>query len=194
VILSSATLVGDQRDRKKYGLEAWLVKPVKQSELLTLLLTILGEIYPQKPTLSPSETLHDETLHHRKANILLAEDNAINRTFAVRLLEKAGHDVACAKNGEEVLSLMAKRKFDMILMDVSMPELDGYEATRRIRNAEKQTGHHIPIIAMTAHALKEDRCRCLEAGMDEYISKPVNVKELFEKIDLFIGNPINPGV
>ena len=87
---------------------------------------------------------------------------------------------------------METEKFDMILMDVSMPELDGYEATRRIRSAEKDTGRHIPIIAMTAHALMEDRGRCLESGMDDYISKPVNTKELFQKIDVYASASIEP--
>ncbi|MEI6134522.1 MAG: response regulator, partial [Desulfomonile sp.] len=124
---------------------------------------------------------------HGTANILLAEDNAINRTLAIRILQKAGHQVTCAENGLEVLKLMADAKFDMILMDISMPEMDGFEATRRIRDAEKKDGTHIPIIAMTAHALSDDRGKCLAAGMDDYISKPVNVEELLDKIDLYIG-------
>ena len=187
VMLTSAIQVGNAAERKEFGLEACLVKPVKQSELLTCLLTILGEPKPwvgkgledQKPDFHVSE--------HGTANILLAEDNAINRTLAIRILQKAGHQVTCAENGLEVLKLMADAKFDMILMDISMPEMDGFEATRRIRDAEKKDGTHIPIIAMTAHALSDDRGKCLASGMDDYISKPVNVNELLEKIDLYIG-------
>lgn len=187
VMLSSASQVVDTKEREKFGLDAWLVKPVKQSELLTCLLTILGD----KSELDTAVLLEDQketdlSVRH-KVKILLAEDNPINRTFAVRLLEKSGHIVKCAENGNEVLDLMENEKFDLILMDVSMPELDGYEATRHIRNTEKLTGRHIPIIAMTAHALTEDRGRCLEAGMDDYISKPVNIQELFQKIDIYAG-------
>jgi PAS domain S-box-containing protein len=188
VMLSSAAQVGDAEERKRFGLEAWLVKPVKQSELLTCLLTILGDTYePKSAALPKDQKKTASSIHHKKAKILLAEDNAINRTFAIRLLEKAGHTVVCAENGQEVLNLMETEKFDLILMDVSMPEMDGYEATRRIRSAEKETSSHIPIIAMTAHALMEDRGRCLEAGMDDYISKPVNTKELFQKIDIYVS-------
>ena len=155
-------------------------------------MTILSEIYPSKLEPSADQVGFAKSIHGRNAKILLAEDNAINRTFAIRLLEKAGHTVVCAENGQEVLDLMETEKFDMILMDVSMPELDGYEATRRIRSAEKDTGRHIPIIAMTAHALMEDRGRCLEAGMDDYISKPVNTKELLQKIDVYASASIEP--
>ena len=187
VMLSSATRIGDSHDLEKYGLKSWLVKPVKPSELLLSLLRVLG-----KARQSPKEdSTHVETsrdAHHKTANILLAEDNAINRILAVRLLEKAGYKVVCAQNGLEVLRLLGEQQFDIILMDISMPELDGFEATRRIRESEAQTGAHLPIIAMTAHALKEDRGRCLEAGMDDYVSKPVNFKELFEKIDRCISD------
>ncbi|MGO8879254.1 MAG: response regulator [Desulfomonilaceae bacterium] len=193
VMLSSAAQVGDAEERKRFGLEAWLVKPVKQSELLTCLLTILGDTYdPKSAALQEDQKEIASSVHHKKAKILLAEDNVINRTFAIRLLEKAGHTVVCVENGQEVLDLMETEKFDLILMDVSMPEMDGYEATRRIRSAEKETSRHIPIIAMTAHALMEDRGRCLEAGMDDYISKPVNTKELFQKIDIYASASVEP--
>ncbi|MGC8603079.1 MAG: response regulator [Desulfomonilaceae bacterium] len=191
VMLSSAGQILDAEERKEFGLAAWLVKPVKQSELLTCLLNISSDTYKPRRTILSQDNSLFAPIPQKKANILLAEDNAINRTFAVRLLEKAGYQVECAENGKEALSLMNNGgNFDLILMDVSMPELDGYEATRRIRSSEKQTGRHIPIIAMTAHALMEDRNRCLEAGMDDYISKPVNVKELHRKIDFYIGSNI----
>jgi PAS domain S-box-containing protein len=188
VMLTSAIQVGSAARRKEFGLEACLVKPVKQSELLTCLLTILGESrQPVSPGLEDQKQAI-QVSEHRNANILLAEDNVINRTLAVRILEKGGHRVTCAENGVEVLKLMADETFDMILMDISMPEMDGFEATRRIRDAEKKDGNHIPIIAMTAHALSDDRGKCLAAGMDDYISKPVNIKELREKIDSYLGS------
>jgi PAS domain S-box-containing protein len=187
VMLSSATRIGDSHDLEKYGLKSWLVKPVKPSELLLSLLRVLGKLR-QSPKADATDVETSRDVHHKTANILLAEDNAINRILAVRLLEKAGYKVVCAQNGLEVLRLLGEQQFDIILMDISMPELDGFEATRRIRESETQTGAHLPIIAMTAHALKEDRGRCLEAGMDDYVSKPVNFKELFEKIDRCISD------
>jgi CheY-like chemotaxis protein len=114
--------------------------------------------------------------------ILLAEDNQVNQTVAVRILEKMGHSVVVANNGNEALSLLAQKSFDLVLMDIQMPEMDGFTATKRIREAEVQSRSHMPIIAMTAHAMKGDRERCLEAGMDGYVSKPVARPELEEAI------------
>ncbi|MCL5126462.1 MAG: response regulator, partial [Deltaproteobacteria bacterium] len=193
VILSSASQAGGSENREKFGIDAWLVKPVKHSELRTCLLTVLSETRP----LSPSAIINNHgkvsgPVHGKNEKILIAEDNAINRTFALRLLQKAGYQVKCAENGLEVLDLLDKEQFDLILMDVSMPELDGYETTRKIRKIEEQTGRHITIIAMTAHALMEDRGRCLAAGMDDYVSKPVNIKELFEKMDFYFGIGAEP--
>ncbi|MCX5872779.1 MAG: response regulator [Deltaproteobacteria bacterium] len=193
IMLTSASQVGDTEERKRFGLEAWLVKPVKQSELLDSILMILDEIEPSKIAGGTRKKQKQKAPHYKKGNILLAEDNIINRTLAIRLLEKAGHKVTCAENGEDVLRLLADTKFDLILMDVSMPELDGYEATRRIRKIEAEGGSHIPIVAMTAHALKEDRGKCLAAGMDDYITKPVNVKELFEKIKFYVTDENSNG-
>ena len=107
--------------------------------------------------------------------------------MTIRLLEKQGWKISVANNGKEVLNLLDKNKFDFILMDVQMPEMDGIEATREIRKKEKETGKHIPIIALTANAFKEDKKKCLEAGMDEYATKPIKINELFSIIEeLFI--------
>jgi two-component system, sensor histidine kinase and response regulator len=106
------------------------------------------------------------------------EDNSTNQLLAVTLLEKAGHSVDTAQNGREALATLACQPFDVVLMDVQMPEMDGFEATQRIREQEQSTSRHIPIVAMTAHAMKDDRQRCLDAGMDGYISKPIHSKEL----------------
>jgi CheY-like chemotaxis protein len=113
-----------------------------------------------------------------KLQILIAEDNRVNQTLATRMLEKMGHTVTVANNGQEALAHAANGAFDLIFMDVQMPEMDGLTATRKIREWEKTTGTHVPIVAMTAHAMKGDRERCLKAGMDGYIAKPINSKEV----------------
>jgi CheY-like chemotaxis protein len=114
----------------------------------------------------------------------LAEDNLVNQKLAVRLLEKRGHSVVVAGNGREAIAAIEQDTFDVILMDVQMPEMDGFEATRIIRAKEKQTGLHIPIVAMTAHAMKGDRERCIKVGMDNYISKPLNPTKLYETVEM----------
>jgi CheY-like chemotaxis protein len=119
----------------------------------------------------------------RKLRFLLAEDNLVNQKLAVRLLEKQGHRVVVASNGREALAALEGGGFDLVLMDVQMPEMGGLEATEEIRRREQATGRHIPIIAMTAHAMKGDRERCLEAGMDDYVSKPIQSKLLFDIIE-----------
>ena len=120
----------------------------------------------------------------RRLKILLAEDNPVNQRLALLMLEKKGHEVVVAKNGVEAVNKSGLEDFDLILMDVQMPEMDGLQATKRIREREKISGKHIPIIALTAHALKGDEEKCLEAGMDEYISKPISRRQLFETMEL----------
>ncbi len=113
-------------------------------------------------------------------NILVAEDNAVNQRLAARLLEKRRHRVVVVANGREALDTLEKINFDLVLMDVQMPEMDGLDATRIIRNSETGTGRHIPIVALTAHALKRDEERCIEAGMDAYLTKPIRPEKLDE--------------
>ena len=112
--------------------------------------------------------------------ILLAEDNVVNQRLACRLLQKHGHTVTVANNGREAIDWYGRHRFDLILMDIQMPELDGFEATAAIRSQERLLATHTPIVAMTAHAMEGDRTRCLEAGMDGYIAKPVNLKQLVQ--------------
>jgi len=119
--------------------------------------------------------------------ILLAEDSLVNQKLAVGLLKRQGHSVVVANNGKEALAELELREFDLVVMDVQMPEMDGLEATAAIRAREVQTGAHVPIIAMTAHAMKGDRERCLEAGMDQYVSKPIRARQLFDAINEAIG-------
>ncbi len=132
---------------------------------------------------APVAAVHITAADHRRFKVLLAEDNQVNQKVAVRFLEKRGHTVVLAESGKKALDAWQKQAFDVILMDVQMPEMDGFEATSRIREHEKSTGKHIPIIALTAHAMVGDRERCLAAGMDDYVSKPINADELFAAID-----------
>ena len=121
----------------------------------------------------------------KQLRILLAEDNAINQKIACHVLEKQGHHVTVAADGCQALSALDQAHFDVVLMDVQMPEMDGFETTDAIRTRERGTGVHLPIIAMTAHAMKGDRERCIAAGMDSYISKPLGIKELIELLEKF---------
>ncbi|MFQ3592904.1 MAG: PAS domain-containing protein, partial [Gemmataceae bacterium] len=163
------------------GAQATLLKPLKQSELLDTLLRVVstGVSCPTRlvvePTTSPADTLPP-------LNILLAEDSVINQRLAVRLLEKAGHRVRIAGNGQMAVDCWQDESFDLILMDVQMPEMGGFEATALIRERERQQHpeRHTPIIALTAHAMKGDRERCLQAGMDAYVSKPIREPDLFQ--------------
>jgi CheY-like chemotaxis protein len=119
----------------------------------------------------------------RSLSILLAEDNPVNQRLVARMLEKRGHAVEIASNGREAVERSGRGKFDVILMDVQMPELDGFDATRAIRAREKRLGVRTPVIALTAHALNDDRERCLSAGMDEFVSKPIEAPELFAALE-----------
>jgi CheY-like chemotaxis protein len=121
--------------------------------------------------------------HKRKMRILVAEDNSVNQRVAARLLEREGHDVEVAGSGREALDMLGKNEFDLVLMDVQMPDLDGVQATARIREKERGSGRRVPIVAMTAQTTDADRERCLQAGMDAYVTKPVRLTELIRKIE-----------
>jgi CheY-like chemotaxis protein len=125
-------------------------------------------------------------------HILLAEDNLINQRVAVSILEKAGHRVTVANNGRQTLDRWSEQAFDLILMDVQMPEIDGLEATAMIRAHEVKTGKHIPIIALTAHAMKGDQERCLATGMDGYVSKPIDARQLIELVSRYAPQLVAP--
>ena len=183
MMLTSGGLRGDASRCRSLRIAAYLVKPIQEAELLAAILTALGhgvESPDQRPALVTRHSLREDRRHLR---ILLAEDNAVNQMVAARLLQKFGHTVAVVSNGREALTTLGKQDFDLILMDVQMPEMDGIETTRVIREMEAGTAKHIPIIAMTAHAMKGDRERCLAAGMDGYVAKPIRPTELFEAID-----------
>jgi CheY-like chemotaxis protein len=128
----------------------------------------------------------------RSLRVLLAEDNPVNQRLAVRIMEKWGHTVAVAGNGRKALEAWEQETFDLILMDVQMPEMSGLEATATIREREKDSGRHVPIIAMTAHAMEGDRQKCLAAGMDHYASKPIDQRRLFEVVESICAARPNP--
>jgi CheY-like chemotaxis protein len=176
VMLSSGGGSGDKERCRQIGIRAYLHKPVRRSELLAALLTATGS---QPAAGGASKVRSAEALAPSQGlRLLLAEDNRVNQAVATRVLEKMGHSVVIANNGLEAIALLAERHFDLVLMDVQMPELDGLTATRHIRAAEVATGAHMPIIAMTARAMKGDRERCLDAGTDGYVSKPINAADL----------------
>ena len=185
MMLTSGGQRGDASRCRDLHISAYLVKPLQQTELLDAILTVLGhkpESPDERPTLVTRHSLREERRHLR---ILLAEDNAVNQMVAVRLLEKMGHTVMVVANGRNAVLMWEEQEFGLVLMDVQMPEMDGFEATRVIRDKEASTPKHIPIIAMTAHAMKGDRERCLAAGMDGYIAKPIRPAELLAQIERF---------
>jgi signal transduction histidine kinase/DNA-binding response OmpR family regulator/ligand-binding sensor domain-containing protein/PAS domain-containing protein len=180
LLLTSAGQRGDAARCKNMGVAGYLVKPVTSSELFDAIQMTLSYA---KENAIPLVTQHVVRESRGKLRILLAEDNMVNQRLAFRLLEKQGHVIVLANNGQEALDHLLKDSFDLILMDVQMPDVDGLEATREIRKREASTGKHIPIVAMTAHAMEGDRERCIEAGMDDYISKPIKASMLFEVIE-----------
>ena len=182
ILLTSASQNGDSSRCRELGVNAYLTKPVRRTELRAAILTVLGgRSSPDgPPSLITQRSIHEDLPGLR---ILVAEDNAVNQKVVCRLLEKQGHTVTLAQTGLEAIGALGKREFDLVLMDVQMPELDGLEATARIRAAETASGRHQTIFAMTAHAMKGDRERCLSSGMDGYISKPINSAELLSLLE-----------
>jgi CheY-like chemotaxis protein len=179
IMVTSMGLHDDSKRCQEIGVEGYMVKPLKQSELLAEIQRILGLSGRDKGE-DHLLTSRAEAEQNRVGNlhILLAEDNAINRQMTARILEKSGHHVSLATNGQEALNRYAQKDFDLILMDIQMPVMDGWIATCKIREAEEKKDRRIPIIAMTAHAFKGDRERCLDAGMDDYLTKPIDPDEL----------------
>jgi CheY-like chemotaxis protein/HPt (histidine-containing phosphotransfer) domain-containing protein len=163
------------------SVQATIVKPLHAPELLDAICVALG-LKTAPPKSAPALVPPKPDISDQPLKILVAEDTPFNQTFIMRLLEKYGYHGALVENGQQVLEALSHHPFDLVLMDVQMPEMDGLEATQRVRELEKQSGDHIPIIAMTAYAVKGDRERCLEAGMDEYVTKPVSAEKLFEAI------------
>jgi CheY-like chemotaxis protein len=143
---------------------------------------------PEYTPSADAEETPTSTAEERPLRVLLAEDNIVNQRLAVRILEKRGHSAVVACNGKEALALLEREPFDLVLMDLEMPEMSGFEATAAIRARERETGRHIPILALTAHAMKGDRERCLAAGMDGYVAKPIQARELYQAIAELVPN------
>ncbi len=182
VVLTSGGERGDAARCQRLGVAAYLSKPFDRFELREVLLRVLAgdSGAPGKRPLVTRHTIREQV---RSLSFLVAEDNAVNQRLIARLLEKRGHNAVLVQNGLEVLEALDKQTFDIVLMDGQMPEMDGFEATRQIRQKEKASGAHLPIIALTAHAMQGDKERCLDAGMDGYVSKPLKVEELFSVIE-----------
>jgi signal transduction histidine kinase/DNA-binding response OmpR family regulator len=195
LMLTSSGVRGDAARCRDLGIDAYLTKPVKQSSLLNAILTVLGRTEPEG-AIAPLVTQHTLREEQDSLHILLAEDNAVNQRIAVGMLQKRGHTVFVANDGLAATVAMEAqngRPFDLILMDVQMPTMDGLEATAFIREKEKITGKHIPIIALTAHAMKGDREVCLAAGMDGYVTKPLKADELLSVMRELIADQIKTG-
>jgi signal transduction histidine kinase/CheY-like chemotaxis protein len=183
MMLTSARHLGDAARCRELGISAYLVKPIRQGELLEGICNILQLSTQKEAPLMRRHTLRET---RNRSRVLLVEDNAVNQTLALRLLEKRGYIVSLVGDGRKALTALERETFDVVLMDVQMPEMDGFEATAAIRKIEQSTGKHVPIIAMTAHALKGDEERCLSVGMDAYISKPIRTNELFGTMERFL--------
>jgi two-component system, sensor histidine kinase and response regulator len=186
IMLTSGGQRGDGLRCKELGIAAYLIKPVLQADLLQALLQVLS-VREGVQKLAAVITRHTLREGRVPLRVLLAEDNVVNQKLACRLLENHGDIVVVANNGVQVLEALERQSFDLILMDAQMPQMDGFEATAAIRRLEESTGAHLPIIAMTAHAMVGDRQRCLEAGMDGYVSKPVHPHEMFETIETVLA-------
>ncbi|HEV2233029.1 MAG TPA: response regulator [Terriglobia bacterium] len=188
MMLTSAGKRGDGARCRELGISAYLTKPIRQSDLLDAIITVLTKSSGKAEPV-PLVTRHSLRENQRHLNILLAEDNAVNQTLAVRLLEKHGHTVVVTGNGREALAAFENSlpgEFNLLLMDVQMPEMDGFEVTAAIREKEKTIAAHVPILAMTANAMQGDRERCLRAGMDGYVAKPVQVEDLLLEIERLV--------
>jgi CheY-like chemotaxis protein len=186
VMMLSSSGLGDERARsERLGVAAFLVKPVKQSDLLDTILNVL-EPGRGKAARAPRAARAGRAAS-RGLRVLVAEDNVVNQRVVLGMLERGGHSVTLVSNGREALASLERGRFDAVLMDVEMPEMDGLEATAAIRERERARGGHVPIVAMTAHVMKGDRERCLAAGMDQYLAKPVAFAELLRTLEGLAG-------
>ncbi len=194
MMLSSADQHRDAVRCRDMGLAAYMTKPIKQSELQNTIIAALGVVpRPPNPASVPvPRPVHEavSNVSQRPLHLLVAEDSVVNQTLAVRLLERRGHTAEVASNGRQAVAALETQRFDAVLMDVQMPDMDGLEATANIRAQEQATGAHTPIIAMTAHVMQGDRERCLGAGMDDYVAKPIQADALFAILERLLPDVI----
>jgi CheY-like chemotaxis protein/HPt (histidine-containing phosphotransfer) domain-containing protein len=188
MMLTSGGQHGDAQRCGELGIAAYLLKPVRQAELREAIMRVLTSRGDDTPTpLVTRYSLREEATGGKTLRILLAEDNIVNQKLATRMLEKRHHSVTIASNGMEALNALKSTSFDLVLMDMQMPEMDGFEATLALREMERQTGKHQQVVAMTAMAMNGDRERCMNAGMDGYLSKPLRPEALDEVLDQYVG-------
>jgi two-component system sensor histidine kinase/response regulator len=191
LMLTSGGQPGEAKRCRKLGISAYLLKPVLKADLMTAILTALSQPRGEMDA-APLLSLHPLRESARKLRILVAEDNAVNQAVILRVLQKMGHRPVLAQTGKEALALAMSQKFDLAFMDVQMPEMDGLAATAAIRKSEAATKTHLPIFAMTAHAMSGDRERCLQSGMDGYITKPVRFSDIEQTLSGLAGEPSPP--
>jgi PAS domain S-box-containing protein len=188
MMLTSAGHRGDAERCKALGISAYLLKPIRQSELREAIARVLGAKEQRGAIpLITRFSLYDARDPRSVLSVLLVEDNAVNQRLATRMLEKRGHRVVLAGNGREALEALTKGSFDLVLMDIQMPEMDGFEATAAIREKEKGVSARLPVIALTAHAMKGDREKCLAGGMDGYLTKPIRPRELDDVLESLLA-------
>jgi two-component system, sensor histidine kinase and response regulator len=183
ILLTSGVRAPDEQEFHRMGIRSQLLKPAKQAEIFDAIVGCLASNQPALPLSGHSTPSSDGRKAGNGWHVLLAEDNKVNQKLAIGLLEKFGHRVTVASTGVEALELWSTHHFDLVLMDVQMPEMDGYAATEEIRRREAGSEQHIPIVAMTAHAMKGDRESCLAAGMDDYLSKPIRARDLTQMLE-----------
>jgi signal transduction histidine kinase/DNA-binding response OmpR family regulator len=190
IVISSLSHRLDAATLRQAGIAGFIAKPVDQSEIFNLLVKVLGESFfaTSPPEVTPRESVSTHaTAPTRRYTVLLVEDNPINQRLALRLLEKLGHDVHLASNGREALEWIDRHRFDVVLMDIQMPEMDGLTATRELRARERRDSKpSMPVVAMTAHAMQGDQEKCFAAGMDGYVSKPIETETLIREIERVI--------
>ena len=195
IMMTSMGSRGDAGRLEALGFAAYLTKPVKQSQLFDCLMVVVNRQERPDPQVAPRIITRHALAERdkRRVRILLAEDNPINQRVALKTLEKLGYRAEAVGDGAEALEALARRRYDLVLMDVQMPEMDGMEATRLIRDPSSAVrDHNVPIVALTAHAMKQDRDACLAAGMNDYLSKPIKPDELVAALVRWAGRPTTP--
>jgi len=192
MMLTTIDRHGDAKRCREIGIDGYVTKPIHPSDLMRVLLSSLGHEAGAEEEITLAEP-PPAGAGQRSLRVLLAEDNLVNQRVAVKMLEKRGHRVVVVSDGHRAVELLRSEPFDLALLDVQMPEMGGFDATAVIRDEERGTRRHIPIIAMTAHALRGDRERCLEAGMDGYVAKPISAAALFDEIGRLVPEAVSVG-